>query len=187
MNAHINPADTSAYAIVCGRIRARLDKTKLNMKSASLASGLNETAVRDILNRGRRPTIDTLEKLCRPLRCSIAYLVGAEENPDTELLALGVEFCKAWAAERAAFVADTIGNSTPEIEAAHDRCGDLARQIQEHRPITLEGVKVAAMVWGWLHYLSATLGAYEGDEEGNGIDERAQHAVMTFLLKDVAA
>ncbi|MBZ9919115.1 hypothetical protein LB579_15450 [Mesorhizobium sp. BR1-1-7] len=110
-------------------------------------------------------------------------------HSETELLALSIEFGRAWAAERAAFVAAdlaSIGNSTPEVDEAHDRCADLARQMLEHQPVTLEGVKVMAMVWGWLHYLSPKLGDYEGGEVGNNADERASHAVMTFLLKDVA-
>ncbi|RWI46383.1 MAG: hypothetical protein EOQ93_29915 [Mesorhizobium sp.] len=118
---------------------------------------------------------------------TIAVIRHENLHPDADLLALGIEFRKAWAAEREAFVADTIGNSTPEIDAAHDRCGELARQIQEHHPATLEGVKVAAMVWGWLHYLSASPGDYEGADPGSTLDERASHAVMSFLLKDVAA
>ncbi|MER8979279.1 hypothetical protein [Mesorhizobium sp. M0870] len=111
-------------------------------------------------------------------------------TPDAELIALGVEFSKAWADERAAFTAAAwadIGNNTPEIDSAHDRCADLAHQMVAHRPETLEGVKAMAMVWGWLHYLSSKPGEYEGAELGNTSDERAQHAVMTFLLRDCTA
>ncbi|TPM59130.1 hypothetical protein FJ959_09685 [Mesorhizobium sp. B2-2-4] len=109
---------------------------------------------------------------------------------EAELLALSVEFGRAWAAERDAFAAAdlaSIGNSTPEVDEAHDRCADLARQMLEHQPVTLEGVKVMAMVWGWLHYQSHKLDSYDGGEVGNDLDERASHAVMTFLLKDCTA
>lgn len=111
-------------------------------------------------------------------------------HPDADLIALGLRFREAWAAERAAFVAAdlaSIGNSTPEIDSAHDRCAELSRQMLEHPPATLEGVKVMAMVWGWLHYQSSRPGNYEGGEAGNNTDERASHAVMTFLLRDVSA
>lgn len=107
-------------------------------------------------------------------------------HPDTDLIALGDELRKAWDDERAAFAsADiaSIGNSTPEIDSAHDRCADLARQMVERPPVTLDGVKAMAMVWGWLHYQSCRLDSYDGGEVGNHLDERASHAVMTFLLK----
>lgn len=110
--------------------------------------------------------------------------------PDAELLALGIEFRNAWSAERAAFNAAeiaSIGNSTPEIDSAHDRCAELAHHMVSHRAQTLEGVKAMAMVWGWLHYLSSKPGEYEGAELGNTTEERASYAVMSFLLKDVGA
>lgn len=111
-------------------------------------------------------------------------------HPDTELLALGVKFHEAWAAERAAFEAAdlaSIGNSTPEIDSAHDRCAMLAGRMLGHRPVTLEGVKAMALCWGWLHYNSSRPGDYEGGEPGNNTDERVSHAVMSFLLRQVAA
>lgn len=116
-------------------------------------------------------------------------IITQEQHPDAELLALRAEFLEAWAAERAAFEAAdlaSIGNSTPEIDSAHDRCALLAGQMLGHRPVTLEGVKAMAMIWGWMHYHSSRPGDYEGGEPGNSTDERASHVVMTFLLRDVA-
>jgi len=113
-----------------------------------------------------------------------------QQNPDAKLIALSAEFRKAWAAERAAFEAAdlaSIGNSTPEIDSAHDRCAAVSEQMLGCRPVTVEGVKAMAMIWGWLHYQSSRSGDYDGGEAGNHVDERASHAVMTFLLKDVAA
>lgn len=115
------------------------------------------------------------------------HVVTATAAPDADLIALGAKFREAWAAERAAFAAAdlaSIGNSTPEIDCAHDQCAELASRILAIGPTTLDGVKVAAMVWGWLHYLSSKPGDYEGGELGNNVDERASHAVMTFLLKE---
>ncbi|MER9691964.1 hypothetical protein NKJ16_08500 [Mesorhizobium sp. M0179] len=108
-------------------------------------------------------------------------------HPDTALIALGVEFRKAWAAERAAFLASgaDIGKD-PAIEAAHDACKEQAEIIARVEPATLEGVKVHAMVWGWMYYLSAKPGEYEAaDSRYPG--EHAAHTVMSFLLKDCGA
>jgi lambda repressor-like predicted transcriptional regulator len=76
--------DSLITQIVCQRIKARLDAVGIDMKSASLAAGLNESAVRDILNRRQKlgPTITTLQALTVPLKCSLGYLVGVEgEEP----------------------------------------------------------------------------------------------------------
>ncbi|RWI60271.1 MAG: hypothetical protein EOQ93_03140 [Mesorhizobium sp.] len=108
-------------------------------------------------------------------------------HPDAQLLALAEPFRNAWAAERAAFRSSSKGFAKDKaIETAHDRCGELADEILAHRPVTLDGVKVAAMVWGWMYYLSEHSGEYEGaDSKYPG--DRAANAVMTFLLRDVSA
>ncbi|ESX13638.1 hypothetical protein X768_04685 [Mesorhizobium sp. LSJC265A00] len=106
---------------------------------------------------------------------------------DTELIALGAKFRKAWAAERAAFLASGADfDKDPAIEAAQDACKEQAEIIARIEPATLEGIKVHAMVWGWMFYLSLKPGEYEGaDSDYPG--ERAAHTVMSFLLKDCAA
>lgn len=106
---------------------------------------------------------------------------------DTELIALGVKFREAWAAERAAFVASCEAvDKDPAIEAAHDACSEQAMIIGQIEPATLEGVKVHAMVWDWMYYLSLKPGEYEGaDSDYPG--ELAAHTVMSFLLKECAA
>ncbi|ESX07259.1 hypothetical protein X769_08950 [Mesorhizobium sp. LSJC268A00] len=105
---------------------------------------------------------------------------------DADLIALGVKFRAAWATERAAFVASGEDfDKDPAIQAAHDACKEQAEIIGQIVPATLEGVKVHAMVWGWM-YLSLKPGGYEGaDSDYPG--ERAAHTVMSFLLKDCAA
>ncbi|RVD64719.1 hypothetical protein [Mesorhizobium sp. M7A.F.Ca.ET.027.03.2.1] len=108
------------------------------------------------------------------------------EVADAELLALGVEFRKAWDAERAAFA--LWGGETKDIaiDAAHGACAALADAINKNTPKTMDGIRVVAMVWGWMHYLSEHPGEYEGaDSEFPG--QRAAHGVMTFLLKDCTA
>lgn len=108
-------------------------------------------------------------------------------DADTKLLALGAEFHKAWAAERAAFNAcNTDFTNDDGIEAARVVCKDLAEQITALSPVTLDGVRIVAMVWGWSHYLNSKPGQYEG-ADSNIPCERAANSVMSFLLKDVAA
>ncbi|TIQ86456.1 MAG: hypothetical protein E5X38_16025 [Mesorhizobium sp.] len=112
--------------------------------------------------------------------------VTSSLHPDAELLALGKAFYSAWQAERAAFVAsrDIINDSA--IEAAADKCRDLASQIVTLAPKTMDGVRVLAMVWGQAYYLSEQPGQYEGSDSEYPC-ERAANAVMSFMLKDVAA
>lgn len=107
-------------------------------------------------------------------------------HPDAELLALGKALYSAWQAERAAFVAsrDIVNDSA--IEAAADTCRKLASQIAALAPKTMDGVRVLALVWGQAYYLSEQSGQYEGSDSEYPC-ERATNAVMSFLLKDVAA
>ncbi|ESZ37547.1 hypothetical protein [Mesorhizobium sp. L2C067A000] len=107
---------------------------------------------------------------------------------DTELIAIGAKFRTAWAAERAAFVASGKNfDKDAAIETAAASCGELAGKMLElPAPVTIEGARAVAMVWGWTFYLSEKPGEYEGaDSQFPG--ERAANAVMSFLLKDCAA
>ncbi|RYE12839.1 MAG: XRE family transcriptional regulator [Rickettsiales bacterium] len=54
-----------------------MDMHDFNMKSLSVAAGLNETAIRDIIKgRVKNPRIDTLQKIAKVLNCSIGDLLG---------------------------------------------------------------------------------------------------------------
>lgn len=65
------------------RILARLDAVGKSPSVASVNAGLSSGAIRDILTgRSKSPTVATLEALCGPLECSLAFLVGCE--PEAE-------------------------------------------------------------------------------------------------------
>lgn len=49
-----------------------------NMKSLSLASGLGETYVRDLLKRGREPTVEKIHRIARCLHVAVADIMGAD-------------------------------------------------------------------------------------------------------------
>ncbi|MER9206860.1 hypothetical protein [Mesorhizobium sp. M0771] len=109
-------------------------------------------------------------------------------HTDADLIALGVEFRKAWADERAAFSdSGEDFDKDPSIAAASHRCSELSDRILTLTPETMDGARVAAMVWGWCHYLNSQPGVYDGGEFSNAADTRAVHKVLTFLLKDCAA
>jgi transcriptional regulator with XRE-family HTH domain len=61
------------------RLRTLLDERGMPMKSASLAAGLGETFVRDILERNRRPSAENLAALARVLGTTVSGLLGDEE------------------------------------------------------------------------------------------------------------
>lgn len=62
-------------------LRALMEDQGYNPKSLSVAAGLGETAVRDILmGRSRRPTYATLDSIARILRVSVDELTGAPQN-----------------------------------------------------------------------------------------------------------
>ncbi|MFN7038177.1 MAG: helix-turn-helix domain-containing protein [Alphaproteobacteria bacterium] len=57
-----------------------------NMKSLSLAAGLNETAVRDILkSRVASPTYATLNRLAKILKCSVEDLTSKNDLTNLKL------------------------------------------------------------------------------------------------------
>jgi transcriptional regulator with XRE-family HTH domain len=61
------------------RLRRLMDERGLDMKGLSIAAGLGETAVRDILDRGADPRRKTIEKLSSALGVSSAELIeGAD-------------------------------------------------------------------------------------------------------------
>jgi transcriptional regulator with XRE-family HTH domain len=67
-------------SIIQQNLQTMMDERGYNMKQLSLDSGLNETAVRDIM-RGRvaNPTYHTLSSLARTLICTVAELTGEQD------------------------------------------------------------------------------------------------------------
>jgi len=63
------------------QIERRMTALKLNAKSLSKKAGLNDTAVRDILEgRSRNPRHDTLQKIAKALGCTAADLTGEKQR-----------------------------------------------------------------------------------------------------------
>lgn len=60
------------------------------MKALSLRAGLSESAVRDILNRGHSPNIDTLVALADALGVSPVWLLEGSEKPRLKIPAVGI-------------------------------------------------------------------------------------------------
>ena len=73
---------TSALA---KQIERRMTAFDLNPKSLSKKAGLNDTAVRDILEgRSKNPRSDTLQKIAKTLGCTVGDLTG--ETPPQRML-----------------------------------------------------------------------------------------------------
>ena len=62
------------------RFRARMEDMGFTMKSLSIAAGLNDSYVRDMLMRKRQPTIDKFCRLADALRVTVGYLLGEEAS-----------------------------------------------------------------------------------------------------------
>ena len=73
--------DGETFRTIQRRIRARLDERGIDMKGASIAAGLGETFVRDLLKRGRAPSPDALARLARALDTTVGYLTGETSDP----------------------------------------------------------------------------------------------------------
>lgn len=60
------------------RLAALMKERGHNMKSLSLAAGLSETYVREILKRNNQPTVKSLNALANELRVPTSYLMGED-------------------------------------------------------------------------------------------------------------
>lgn len=63
------------------RFRERLKQSGMTMKAASLEAGLGETFVRDMLERGRVPSVDKLLKLAHVVGTTVSELLGESSAP----------------------------------------------------------------------------------------------------------
>ncbi|MEP9370482.1 XRE family transcriptional regulator [Mesorhizobium sp. KR1-2] len=64
------------------RLRARMEAKGLSMRTLSMAAGLGNTFVRDMLERSRVPSIDKFAKIAKVLDTTVADLLG--EQPDAQ-------------------------------------------------------------------------------------------------------
>lgn len=65
------------------RLRTALERANMTMKAASLAAGVGETYVRDVLERGKDPTISKLSRVCDVLGISIAEILYEDGDNGT--------------------------------------------------------------------------------------------------------
>ncbi len=76
-NAGKNPS-----SVLRKELERRIKQKNTNMKEVSLAAGLNETAVRDIIvGRIQSPTYITLTSIAKVLGCTVEELFGAKDAP----------------------------------------------------------------------------------------------------------
>jgi transcriptional regulator with XRE-family HTH domain len=64
------------------RFRERMEAQGYTMKSLSLAAGLNESFVRDMLQRGRRPSLEKFSRLIAILGTTVADIM--DESPEAD-------------------------------------------------------------------------------------------------------
>lgn len=62
------------------RFRERMEAAGYTMKSLSQAAGLNDSYVRDMLQRNRQPTVDKFTRLTALLHTTVAEIMGTEET-----------------------------------------------------------------------------------------------------------
>ena len=73
------------------RILSRVNELGMNPRSASLASGLGATAIKDLIRRpGNQPTTETLKKLAVALRTTPEWLAFGSEASDTAAIEVAV-------------------------------------------------------------------------------------------------
>lgn len=88
--------------VMAGTWRQRLqrcldDNKDLTMKGVSLTAGLNETAVRDILERDRTPSVDNFFAIAQALGVPPSWLLEGEEPPLVRIPIIGeVSAGEAW-------------------------------------------------------------------------------------------
>lgn len=62
------------------RLESRMNELNFSMKSLSHEAGLGETTVRDILKRGRSPSIEVFSDIAKLLGVSVAWLLGEDHQ-----------------------------------------------------------------------------------------------------------
>lgn len=73
------------------RFRAAMKKGDWSMKALSLEAGMGETFVRDILDRGAVPKIDSLKSVANILNTTVGYLIGEEPGVTSVVGRIGAD------------------------------------------------------------------------------------------------
>lgn len=85
------------------RLQQAVDRDGRSLRAISLAAGLPETALWEVLNTDKVPGIDRLQAICEALKVSISYILeGIELSPESERLLKA--FSRMSKAEREAFL-----------------------------------------------------------------------------------
>ena len=71
------------------RLASEMEARKIGRVELTRAAGVNHTALRDILDRGVTPRIDTLAKLASALGISLAYLLEGDVSSDVAITVNG--------------------------------------------------------------------------------------------------
>ena len=138
----------SSLAVLQRELRRRIDAQGTSARALSTRAGLNNMAVRDILNgKSQHPALDTLEKLARVLGCTVADLTGAAptrtpaRTRDTDLGVGGVAITEL------DVYASAGGGAVVESEAAiaewrfpaHWLSGELHTRPDQVHVLTIQG------------------------------------------------
>lgn len=70
------------------RFRARMEDRGFTMKSLSMAAGLNESFVRDMLQRKRQPGVDKLSRLLSAMGTTLSEFMGETEGGSDQMVPL---------------------------------------------------------------------------------------------------
>ncbi len=74
------------------RLKQELEARNISMRSLSLKLGTNESLLRDMINRGHDPSIETLAQICDELGISLSRLIDkAPEDPEVISLAKKIQ------------------------------------------------------------------------------------------------
>ncbi|WP_245294669.1 helix-turn-helix domain-containing protein [Rhizobium rhizosphaerae] len=125
------------------RVRQALDEQGLSMKEASIAAGMGETFVRDILERDRTPKIDHFMSLAVVLKKPVSFLLGEAKSPEIKLRRVEVRaFVQAgiweesweWLTERRydVFVPDDAELKSKPLYAAETRGPSMNKRYPEN-------------------------------------------------------
>ncbi len=125
------------------------------MKTASLAAGLGETFVRDVLERNRKPSVENLAALSRVLGASVSDLLGdeigaagrtaapsglAEAEAEPYEAEGGSDIDRAIAAYRAGRAMDAWRLHTAALDLAGYRPGDIVLVSSQVSPVPGDAV-----------------------------------------------
>lgn len=76
----MTPDDEQILHTVRRRTEQRIAELGTNMKAVSLSAGLGETFVRDMLRRGRDPSVEAVAKIAQAMHTTTSWLCGVDDD-----------------------------------------------------------------------------------------------------------